>query len=119
MTLDATARRVATKLIGQFGRTVTLTSVTPGVYNPATGAAVPTSSSVSVKALCEEYKGFDIVNELAKAGDRKFTISAADVAARPEPGDNVLDGKTYTVVAVKAISSGELDALYELQGRLT
>lgn len=120
MTLDATARRAATKLIGQFGRSITLTTVTPGAYNPATGAAVPTSASVTVKAIVEEYKGFDIVSELAKAGDKKLTVSAADLAARPTPADKVtVDGLVYTIVAVKAISSGALDALYEIQARLT
>jgi hypothetical protein len=120
MTLDATARRVATKLIGQFGRLITLTTVTAGAYNPATGVSVPATSNVNVKAIIEDYKGFEIVSELAQAGDKKVLVSAADLASKPSPADKlVIDGLTFTIVGVKAVSSGALDALYELQARLT
>ena len=120
MTLDATARAAATKLIGQFGRLITLTTVTAGAYNPATGAAVPTTSDKSVKAIIEDFKGFEIANELAQAGDKKITVSAADLASKPNPVDKVtVDGLVYTIVSVKAVSSGALDALYTIQARLT
>lgn len=119
MTLDATARKLATKMIGQFGKSITLTTVTAGAYNPATGLAGQTTADASVKAIVEEYKGFDIANDLAKAGDKKVTVSAADLASRPSPVDRLtIDGVVYTIMQVKAISSGELDALYEIQGRL-
>ena len=120
MTLDATARRAATKLIGQFGRSIILTTVTAGAYNPATGSATPTTSNANVKAIIEEYKGFDIANDLAQAGDKKVTVSAADLAAKPSPVDRLtIDGLVFTVVGVQAVSSGALDALYILQARLT
>lgn len=120
MTLDATARRAATKLIGQFGRSITLTTVTAGAYNPATGTAANTTSSVSVKAILEDYNGFEIANELAVAGDKKVTVSAADLASAPKPVDTLtIDGQVFTIVGVKAVSSGALNALYIIQARLT
>jgi hypothetical protein len=120
MTLDATARRAASKLIGQFGRVISLTTVTAGAYDTATGAAANTTASVSVKAVIEDFNGYEIASGLALQGDKKVTVSAADLAAAPKPVDTLtIDGFVFTIVGVKAVSSGALDALYIIQARLT
>ena len=116
--LDKTARRAALSLIAKYGKSITLTTVTAGAYNPSTGVSTPTEVAATVKAIIEEYNGWAIANNLVEAGDKKVSIAASALAARPSPTDKLtIDGKIYTIVSVKAYSSGTQDALYELQAR--
>lgn len=120
MTLDATARALATKLLAQFGRPVIVTIVNQGSYNTLTGQGNQNSTSYTVNALIEENKGYLIDKDLSQIGDKKITICGADIPIRPKPVDTVnIDGIIYRVVSVKAVSSGLLNALYEIQVRLT
>lgn len=118
MTLDATARPLALKLINKYGASVTYTQVTAGAYNPATSSATPTTVASTVKAVVETFAGTHFFSELIIAGDKKFTCPASSFSSEPKPGDTVtLDSIVYTVVAVKAIFSGALAAIYEIAAR--
>lgn len=118
MTLDATARPLALKLINKYGATITYTTVTAGSYNPATSTATPSEASASVKAVVETYSGVTFFSNLITAGDKKLTVPASSFAAEPKPGDKItLDSLVYTVIAVKQIFSGALAAIYEIAAR--
>jgi len=116
--LDTRFRALATRLINKYGKSITLTSVTTGSYNPATGSVTNTTSAASVKALVEDYKtGF--ADGLVKIGDKKFTVAAIDLSSSPKPGDTItLGSATYSVIRVIETWSGEQIASYELQGRI-
>ena len=55
--LDAKARATALKLLNKFGKSVTLTIVTEGTYDPTTGEVSGSSTSTEIpKALLEDIK---------------------------------------------------------------
>ena len=122
MTLDAKMRPLATKLVAKNGKSVTLTSITVGAYDPATGAATPTSTPATVKAVVSDYStrrdGAGFTAGLILSGDKKFSIAAEGIT-KPKPGDTItLDGVVYAVVRVTETWSGELVALFDIQARI-
>lgn len=121
--LDTKFRSLATELINKYGKSITLTSVTTGTYNPATGSVTNTTSAVTVKAIVEDYNyrdsGVGFTEGLIKIGDKKFTVAAIDLSVAPKPGDTItLGSSTYSVIRVIETWSGEQIASYEIQGRI-
>lgn len=121
--LDTRFRALATRLINKYGKSITLTSITTGSYNPATGSVINTTSAASVKAIVEDYSyrdsGTGFADGLVKIGDKKFTVAAIDLSSSPKPGDTItLGSATYSVIRVIETWSGEQIASYELQGRI-
>lgn len=118
MTLDIRARATADRLIGKFGKQVTLTRVTEGTYNPDTGELSGGSTTTqTVVALVKDFNGIEILTGAIQAGDRKVSIAALN-ATEPQIGDKMtIDSLDYNVLSVKSIWSGEKTAVYELQVR--
>lgn len=117
MTLDIAARSAALKTIAKFGKSITLTRVTEGAYNTATATTTNTPVDETVSAIVEDYKGFDLTSGLIQAGDKKVTVAASAVAI-PALADKItVDAYIYTIVNIQTIYSGQLAALYILQGR--
>ena len=119
--LDTRFRSLATKIINKYGKSITLTSVTTGTYNPATGSVTNTTSSATVKAIVEDYSYQDsgFTEGLIKVGDKKFTVAAIDLSSAPKPGDTItLGSSTYSVIRVIETWSGEQIASYEIHGRV-
>lgn len=116
--LDAKARATALKLLNKFGKSVTLTMVTEGTYDPTTGDVSGSSTTTEIpKALIEDFNGVDYVSGLVEKGDRKITTPASGYT-EPKPNDRFTVGSdVYTVVSVKTIWSGEQAAIYESQVR--
>lgn len=101
-----------------LGRSVILTTVTPGTYDPETGASTPTTTTATVDALIEEYDGADLLAGLGVAGDKKVTIPAAQLATAPKPTDKVtVAGIPYAVVSVRTDEAGGVAIIYTLQCR--
>jgi len=118
MTLDTRARATADKLIGKFGKSVTLTRVTEGTYDPSTGEMSGGSTTTeTVAALVKDYNGIELLSGMVQAGDRKVKVAALNVS-EPQINDTLtIDSLVYSVLAVKSIWSGEKVAIYELQVR--
>ena len=118
MTLDTKARATADKLIGKFGKQVTLTRVTEGTYNPATGdMSAGSTTTQTVAALVKDFNGIKLLIGAVQRGDTKVSIAALN-ATEPQIGDTItIDSLVYNVLAVKSIWSGEKTAIYELQVR--
>lgn len=122
MTFYSEMAAVAHELLLEFGKTVVLRRVTPGVYDPATGAAsVTTADQPAIGALFDydprdSGKGFT-PETLIQAGDKQCLLSPSGVTA-PEPGDFIVDGSdTWTVLNVKSVNPAGTPVLYELQLR--
>ena len=99
-------------------RSVTLTTVTAGAYDPATGAATPTTTTKTVNATVEEYDGADLLAGLGAQGDKKVSVPAAQLATAPKPTDTVsVGGVAYAVVTVRTDELGGVPVLYTLQCR--
>jgi len=120
--LDAKFRALSDKLIDKYGKSVTLTSVTNGAYNPATGTSAKTTATSTVKAIVEDYSlhssGVGFQTGLIKAGDKKVTIAALGIT-KPKPSDTVtIDAVVWNIVRVVETWSGEQIAVYECQLRV-
>jgi hypothetical protein len=102
-----------------LGASVTLTTVTPGTYNPATGTATPATTTATVDAIIEDFKGWELANGLVQVGDKKVSIAASVLSAAPTPGDTVQIGAglAYTVVSVSTTEAGGVPILYVLTCR--
>ncbi len=118
MTLDTKARATSDRLIGKFGKSVTLTRVVEGTYDPSTGdMAAGSTTTQTVAALVKDFNGIELLSGAIQAGDRKVSIAALN-ATEPQIGDTMtVDTLVYNVLAVKSIWSGEKVAIYELQVR--
>lgn len=121
--LDKKFRKLATNLIDKYGKSVTLTSVTNGAYNPATGTSAKTTATSTVKAIVEDYSlhssGVRFQTGLIKAGDKKVTIAALGIITKPKPSDTItIDTVAWNIVRVVETWSGEQIAVYECQLRV-
>lgn len=114
MTLSGPLRKVASKLMNKFGGEATLRRVTPGIYNPNTGAVSETVSDTPLRGVLEDVNLRE-VNDLIQAGDKRLIIAAADTAAVPTTADRILiGGRTLQVIEVRTIEQGNEPITYEL-----
>jgi len=102
-------------------QSVTLTSITAGTYDPATGTVSGGSTSTtSLRAVVEDFKGLELISGLVQAGDKKVTIAGANVASVPKPTDTVTaGGVVYSVERVNTVAPGSAAVIYELHCRRT
>ena len=118
---DTRARATALRMIAKYGKAITFTSITAGSYDPATGAATPTSAAVTIKAVVDDYSAGAIFQAggMILSGDKKFTIAASALTTKPKPGDTItLDSVVFALTRITETWSGEQIALYECQGRI-
>lgn len=102
-----------------LGRAVTLTSITPGAYNTATGqTAAATTATQTPQAVIEDYGGRELIDGLILAGDKKVSIPAADLTTAPKPSDTITIGSdVFAVLAVSTTEAGGEAILYVCQCR--
>lgn len=104
MSLYTRLQKTANKLIKDKGQSITLTHVTPGTYNPATGGVTNTTSTQTVYGAIIEWETRHIDGNLIRATDKLLLLSPfkTDGTALTAPvlGDTVTDaaGVTYTLV---------------------
>ena len=108
----------ATRLLTQFGRTVTRRAYTAGAYNAATGAATPTTTDTSRIGALFDYgdssrRGEQYVRgSLVKAGDKQLLLDpngAADVSDH-----YLIGGVEYSVVSASEVNPAGTVVLYDL-----
>ena len=96
------AAATALKLLTKYGRSVTVTSVTPGTYDPAAGSITNTTATSTAKGLVTEHKATDIDGTLIKAGDKKLLLDSSAVISID---DSVTVGSdVYSVVGVSELN---------------
>lgn len=102
-------------------QSVTLTSLTPGTYDPATGTVTGGSTTTTdVRAVVEDYKGLALLpGTNIQAGDKKVTVAGANVASAPQPGVTTVTvgADTFAVISVATTQPGSSTVLYEIQAR--
>ena len=116
MTLDATARTTAERLIRAFGKAVTIRRVTRS-FDPASGKAVETTQDFPAKVSPPERFREDLVGgTLVRAGDLRAQLAAEGLTFIPEPVRDriVIDGTAWELLRVDPVMSGEQTALYTL-----
>ena len=119
MTLDATARATAERLIRAFGKSVTLRRVTRS-FDPASGKATETHEDFPAKVSPpQRFREALIDGTLVRAGDLRAELAAEGLAIVPEPARDqvVIDGTAWSLLRVDPVMSGEQTALYTLHLR--
>lgn len=110
------------RLIGQFGRTVTLRRVSR-TYDPITGGEAETVEEQAVTCvILPASKGtveaFDVKFErgtLIESNLRVVKLPAKGLQWPPAPGQEMLlDGETWRVIGVTPSSPGGVDLVYSL-----
>lgn len=110
-----TMTAAAERLIAQYGMSATLTRVTEGTYDPATGKPALTETTETMKVVL--------------AGESKHRRDMADSAnvtgycagvMRPQPNDRVttIDGTDWIITTVRPITVEGGDVLYSLSMRI-
>lgn len=114
MTLGSPLRRIATRLMAKFGTAATVRKIIPGIYNAETGTVSRTTSDTSVQGIFEDVN-LSQVSDLIRSTDRRFTFSAADIAAAPTTADRlVYGGAELEIVQVKTVEQDGLNIVHEL-----
>lgn len=113
-TLYGRLQATANRLLKGKGQTVTLTNISPGVYDPTTGSvANATSTQTGTGALLDygfhQAGIYSAPGSLVRVGDKQLLLSPLNSAGAaltaPEPGDTVVvAGITYTITQVKAMA---------------
>lgn len=97
-----------------LGGDVTIRFVSGGSYNTTTGTVTETESDTAIKGVVSEV-ALREANELIQAGDKKLTISAADVTSAPETKDRVvISSIVYQIVQVDKQELNGVDIAYDL-----
>lgn len=111
----------ALRLITQYGLTITLRTVTPGVYDPETGeTSLETITEQAGQGILIDYTGLEFqANSLIKQGDKKLKLAAKGLTSAPSLLSKVIaDGKTWSIVPpLKEVNPAGTPLLYELQVR--
>ena len=121
--LDSLARGLASSLLGQYGKAMTLTRTVAGAYDPATGTTgAPTVTAVAVNGYLDGFSlqgyGTAFKEGLIQDGDQKASIPALGLSFDPAPGDTLtIDGWPWTVIKAQPTWSGEQVAMWDLQVR--
>lgn len=123
--LDTEIPGLAFELISEYGADINYIIVSSQtVYDPKTSKSVKKELSLPIKAFPEDYdlqnSGQGFANGIIVTGDKKLTTAAEffNGLSEPSPGHKFnLNGTVYTVKNVKTVYSGQLPALYEIQGR--
>ena len=121
MTFDyARPAATAKRLLTRFGQVVTVKRVTPGGYDPATGATTAdVTNGYSCSGAVMNYASRDIDGTLVQRGDVRVLLAPPDAAFEPKPGDTVTlaDATVLTVINAQATKPAGSPVLYEVQAR--
>ena len=114
MALAQSLRKVASKLMKEFGGDTTIRIITVGAYNTTTGAIAETTADTALKGVLEDVSVRE-VNELIQAGDKRLMVAAADIASTPTTADRVLiNSISHQVIKVDTIEQDNTPIVYEL-----
>ena len=116
--LDSRARDTAERMIAAYGKAMTLRRTVTGTYDTTQGAAPTTPTDYPVVGVLGAPSKTMIDTHAAQSSDMGVLLAAQALQAAPLVGDDlVAEGVTWEIVAVRAIYSGELVAIYEALAR--
>ena len=107
----------ALSLLTKFGADVTVTRVTTGTYDPATGTNAVSTSSATAKGVVLDFgAGTSMIGgNMVTTGDKRLLLEAA---AAPDMNDKfTANGKTYAPVSIGEVNPAGTVCLYDLHVR--
>ena len=125
MTFYARLQATANRLLKGKGQSITLTKITAGTYNPATGGFTGASTSTQTAyGAVFDYGTKQIDGTLIKAGDKQILLSAFKTSGAaltaPVLGDTVtIGGVSFTLVEpLKEVNPAGTVVMYECNARV-
>ncbi|QQP96545.1 hypothetical protein [Lysobacter enzymogenes] len=110
-----TTAATAARLLKRFGAPATIKRTTVGAYDPETGTAPVTVTSLPTTAAVFAFDQKYIDGTLILQGDQRAYMAPAQ---QPKQGDALAwQGGDYTIVAVKPLAPAGLVVLHEAQIR--
>lgn len=107
----------AAELLAEFGAQVTLTRITPGVYDPATGTVSQTGATHTASGVRLDYEQRYIDGTNIMQGDQRVYLSPT-IAVAPQTGDRLTVGaEVFNVVASRPLSPAGVVVLHDVQVR--
>ena len=118
----ANSLATAQRLLTNFGRDVTIKTVSGGTYNNATQTVdTQIETTFTAKAVLLDYKKLESGNSAQaniEIDDKKLLVSPVGLTAQPNANDLVvIDTVTWNIVNVKTLKPASITVLYELQIR--
>lgn len=119
MTLAGDTQASVLQALTYAGQGLTITKVTEGTYNPATGTTSGGSTTdYTGTGLLHAYRNFDIDGTRILATDRKLILAASGLSYVPTTGDKITYGSTvYSVIAISPFEFNGTAFAYVLQVR--
>lgn len=110
---------MATRLLGKYGQTATLTRSTAGAYDTTDGATdAATSTDHACVAAVFDYAQREIDGTQIRQGDRRVMLQATGGVPMPRTGDALTIGSlAYTIVAARTVNPGGTAVVHEVQAR--
>ncbi len=107
----------AAELLAEFGAQVTLTRITPGVYDPATGTVVNSGATHVASGVKLDYEQRAIDGTNILQGDQRVYLDPL-IAAAPQAGDTLTIGaEVFTVVKSSPLAPAGVVVLHDVQIR--
>lgn len=116
----ARSRAAATKLLTNFGQTVTRRTYTAGAYNPATGTSAQTTADTSRIGVLLDYssKGEQYISgNLIQVGDKKLLLDGVGDAALTDR--YIVQSVEYSVLSVMELKPSATSVMFELHLRVS
>ena len=113
--LDATFQGLANNLLNQFGKSITLRTISEGAYNPNTGDVTKTPTDKTIKARVDYFSNAEIDQNLIKVGDVKVIIEGTESFDKSD--SLVIDSEVYSIIEIKKVYAVDSVAIYEVQAR--
>lgn len=111
----ANTAATATRLLTRFGAAATIKRTTVGAYDPETGTAPVTVTSLTTTAAVFAFDQKYIDGTLILEGDQRAYLAPAQ---QPKQGDLLnWQSRDYNVIAVKPLAPAGVVVLYEAQLR--
>lgn len=105
----------ASEMLVEFGKAATLKRIVTGAYDPSTGTAPVTTTSLNTNAAVFAYDQKYIDGTLIKQGDQRAYLSPRQ---EPKQGDKLTwMGADLEIVAVKPLAPAGVAVLFEAQVR--
>jgi len=116
--LDKRMRALGQRLVGTYGKSVTLRRTTSS-FDPSTGQTTESTTDYATSGVLENYADSRTDGTLIQTGDLQVTVPALNLSVTPdqETDSLMIDSEAWTIVNLSRIYSGEQQALYQMQVR--
>lgn len=119
MSLATDFEKGAAEILRQFGKNITLRSITPGTYDPTTNSQTTVTKDYAARAYIGTYSD-RLVNDVSiLKADRKCTIQGKDLTVSPLIGWQVIDatGIPYAIIDVARKEISDVSIVWVCQIR--